>query len=159
MRDITQPPPEIISLQQKEEAKFQCSRCGADRGCDCNAPAVAKLAEIKEQARQRDRAYKERKRQEKQQSGDVANDAAERAEARCAAKWKAFTAEEEREAERTTKGEPMSPQDEAMAKLELLIINTGYETVVAQLSAREAIERLEQARDNLRSIINGYIPF
>ena len=40
------------------------------------------MAELKEQARQRDRAYKERKREQKQQTGDVANDAAACAEAR-----------------------------------------------------------------------------
>jgi hypothetical protein len=72
-------PAEIIQFQKKQEAKFICSACGADRACDCNAPAVEKLAEIKEQARQRDRAYKERKRQQKQQSGDVAAREPERA--------------------------------------------------------------------------------
>lgn len=64
----------VIQFQKKQEAKFSCSKCGEDRFCDCNAPAIEKLAEIREQARQRDRAYKERKREQKQQSGDVADD-------------------------------------------------------------------------------------
>jgi hypothetical protein len=64
----------IVQFQQRQEAKFICSACGADRGCQCNAPAVEKLAEMREQARQRDRTYKERKSQQKQQPGDVANE-------------------------------------------------------------------------------------
>ena len=59
---------EVVQLQKKEEAKFMCSACGSDRGCNCNAPAVEKLAEKIEQDRQRAKAYRERKKaQEKQQ--------------------------------------------------------------------------------------------
>jgi len=32
----------IVQLQKKEEAKFICSACGADRCCDCHAPAIPK---------------------------------------------------------------------------------------------------------------------
>src|SRR5262249_8876544 len=63
--------PAITQFQKKQEARFMCSACGADRGCNCNAPAVERLAEIKERARQRQRAYDERKRQQKQQSSYV----------------------------------------------------------------------------------------
>jgi hypothetical protein len=45
----------IVQFQKKQEAKFICSACGADRGCNCNAPAVEKLAEKLEQDRQRAR--------------------------------------------------------------------------------------------------------
>jgi hypothetical protein len=33
----------VIELrQEKKEAQFVCSACGADRGCQCNEPAVPK---------------------------------------------------------------------------------------------------------------------
>jgi len=51
----------IVQFQKKQEAKFICSACGADRGCDCNAPAVEKLAEKLEQDRQRARKARDRK--------------------------------------------------------------------------------------------------
>jgi hypothetical protein len=52
---------QIIQMQRKPEARFACSACGADRGCDCNAPAVEKLAHKAEQDRKNQRAYRERK--------------------------------------------------------------------------------------------------
>jgi hypothetical protein len=52
---------EIVQFKKSEEAKFICSACGADRGCNCNAPAVEKLATKLEQDRQRAKAYRERK--------------------------------------------------------------------------------------------------
>jgi hypothetical protein len=61
----------IVQLQKKEEAKFICSACGADRGCDCNAPAIEKLAQKQEQDRQRAKAYRERKAEENQQPRHV----------------------------------------------------------------------------------------
>jgi hypothetical protein len=51
---------QIIQMQRKPEARFACSACGADRGCDCNAPAVEKLAKKQEQGRQASKAYRER---------------------------------------------------------------------------------------------------
>jgi DNA-binding Lrp family transcriptional regulator len=32
----------IVQLQKKQEAQFLCSACGADRSCNCNAPAIPK---------------------------------------------------------------------------------------------------------------------
>jgi hypothetical protein len=100
MTTITKPA-EIIQFQQKQEAQFVCSACGADRACDCNAPAVEKLAGKLEQDRQRARRAREKKALEKSKAASRDDDdepsAADRAEARCAAKWKAFTAEEKRE--------------------------------------------------------------
>jgi hypothetical protein len=52
---------QIIQMQRKPEARFACSACGADRGCDCNAPAVEKLAKQAEQVRQRMKRYRENK--------------------------------------------------------------------------------------------------
>lgn len=40
-------------IEQVGQSQFVCSACGAGRDCDCNAPAMERLAEIKEQARQR----------------------------------------------------------------------------------------------------------
>lgn len=68
---MTKATAEIVQFQKKQEVKFMCSACGADRGCDCNAPAVEKLAEMVEQRRKAKRAYNERKRQQKQQSGNI----------------------------------------------------------------------------------------
>jgi hypothetical protein len=53
--------------QQALQAKYICSACGEDRICNCNAPAIEKLAQKQEQARQASKAYRERKAEEKQQ--------------------------------------------------------------------------------------------
>lgn len=42
------PSAEIVQLEKKQEAKFICSACGADRACDCNAPAVEREAARRE---------------------------------------------------------------------------------------------------------------
>jgi hypothetical protein len=62
---------EIVQFKKSEEAKFICSACGADRGCNCNAPAVEKLATKLEQDRQRAKAYRERKNEGKQEPRHV----------------------------------------------------------------------------------------
>jgi hypothetical protein len=59
--------------QKKEEAKFICSACGADRVCNCDAPAVEKLAAKMEQDRQRARKAREKKAEQKQQPRHVRN--------------------------------------------------------------------------------------
>jgi hypothetical protein len=46
---------------QQQESPFVCAACGADRGCDCNAPVVERLREIKENTRQRSATYRKRK--------------------------------------------------------------------------------------------------
>jgi hypothetical protein len=68
--DINQPS-NIVQFQKKEEAKYICSACGADRGCNCNAPAVEKLAQKQEQDRQRSKEYRARKAEENQHSRHV----------------------------------------------------------------------------------------
>ncbi len=53
--------------------RMACTKCGAEANASCNCGvAYEALAGFKEKARQRDRAYKDRKRQQKQQTGDVA---------------------------------------------------------------------------------------
>jgi hypothetical protein len=59
---------EVIQFQKKQEAKFVCSACGADRGCQCNAPAVEKVAAEMERQRQKARAYYQKKKSEQNQS-------------------------------------------------------------------------------------------
>lgn len=49
-----------IVRQQKQELLYTCSACGADRGCDCNAPAVEKLKTIQENQRAASKAYRAR---------------------------------------------------------------------------------------------------
>jgi hypothetical protein len=61
--------------QQQLQAKYICSACGADRGCQCNAPAIEKLAQKQEQDRRRAKAYRERKAEENQQSRHVTEEA------------------------------------------------------------------------------------
>lgn len=78
----------VEQVQQIKQSKFICSACGSGRDCDCNAPALERLAELKEQARQR----QIKKREQKQEPRHVTNDAAS-AEARKAA----YAAEEEEE--------------------------------------------------------------
>jgi hypothetical protein len=53
--------------------RFICSACGADRVCNCNAPAVEKLAAKMEQDRQRARKAREKKAEQKQQPRHVRN--------------------------------------------------------------------------------------
>jgi hypothetical protein len=58
--------------QKKQEAKWLCSACGEDRNCNCNAPAVEKLAAKLEQDRQRARrAYEKKKAEQNQQPSHV----------------------------------------------------------------------------------------
>ena len=40
--DLERPICEVIEVQKQQEAKFLCSACGAERGCNCNAPAIPK---------------------------------------------------------------------------------------------------------------------
>ena len=74
-------------IEQVKQSKFICSACGSARDCDCAAPALERLAELKEQARQR----QIKKREQKQEPRHVTNDAAASAGARRAA----YAAEEE----------------------------------------------------------------
>jgi len=60
--------PAFVQVQKQQQAKFMCSACGADRGCNCNAPAVEKLAEKLEQDRQRARKARAKKTLEKSTS-------------------------------------------------------------------------------------------
>jgi hypothetical protein len=64
----------FVQVQKQQQAKFMCSACGADRGCDCNAPAVEKLAAQKELNRQRQARHAEKKRKQKQQTPNVSSD-------------------------------------------------------------------------------------
>jgi hypothetical protein len=57
--------------QQTLQAKYICSACGADRSCNCNAPAIEKLAQKQEQDRQRAKEYRARKAEENQQRRHV----------------------------------------------------------------------------------------
>lgn len=50
----------IVKLDQRQQTKFVCSACGSGRDCDCNAPALERLAEIKERKRQEARRYRDR---------------------------------------------------------------------------------------------------
>jgi len=47
MKPMTGKSDTIITFPQphRQELLFRCSACGADRGCDCNAPAIEKIAE------------------------------------------------------------------------------------------------------------------
>ena len=65
---------EVIQFQKKQEAKYICSACGADRVCNCAAPAVEKLADKMEQDRQRARrAYEKKKAEQNQTPSHVRN--------------------------------------------------------------------------------------
>lgn len=69
---------EVIQFQKKQEAKFMCSACGEDRGCNCNAPAVEKIAAEKERQRQKARNWREKKKQNQQsRTGTENNDDAQ----------------------------------------------------------------------------------
>jgi len=56
---------------EKEEAKFQCSACGADRGCNCNALAVDKIEKALTAQERRRVAEKERREKAKENNGRV----------------------------------------------------------------------------------------
>jgi hypothetical protein len=54
-------PPAIV--EQVKQSKFICSACGGARDCDCTAPAVERLAKIREQTRQRTNKAREKAKQ------------------------------------------------------------------------------------------------
>ena len=61
---------EVIMLQRKQEAKFICSACGADRICNCNAPALERLTQLEEKAAEQ----REKKRKQKQKQREKSNE-------------------------------------------------------------------------------------
>jgi hypothetical protein len=63
----------IVQLQKKQESEFVCSACGADRACDCNAPALEREAARREIERQASAKYRAKKREQKQQSRHMTN--------------------------------------------------------------------------------------
>jgi hypothetical protein len=73
-----------VPRQQVLQSKFICSACGADRDCQCTAPAVERLAQKQEQDRQRSKAYRERKTEENQTTRHV-TETEERDRAECVA--------------------------------------------------------------------------
>src|SRR5262245_3782539 len=68
-------PPAIERRQQRTE--FVCSACGADRGCDCNAPALARAEKVLAAAEQRRVKDRDRKREERAVRGRAAENAEE----------------------------------------------------------------------------------
>jgi len=48
-------------VQEQRQSEFICSACGSARDCDCNAPALARLAAKKENERKASKAYRDRK--------------------------------------------------------------------------------------------------
>jgi hypothetical protein len=63
-------PPGQAQYKNQEQPKFYCSACGSDRYCDCNAPALERLAAITEKSRQRDREKKQRQRERQKLNGN-----------------------------------------------------------------------------------------
>jgi len=61
--------PEIV--RQVKQSQFVCSACGADRACDCNAPALERELARKEAHRVVAREHAKRKRGEKQRPIDI----------------------------------------------------------------------------------------
>lgn len=60
-------------IEQVGQSQFVCSACGAGRDCDCNAPAMERFAEIKEQARQRQIKKREQEQRLRHVTDAVAN--------------------------------------------------------------------------------------
>jgi hypothetical protein len=63
-------PPGQAQYKNQEQPKFYCSACGNDRYCDCNAPALERLAAITEKSRQREREKKQRQREREKLNGN-----------------------------------------------------------------------------------------
>src|SRR5689334_21442962 len=61
---------EQAQYKNQEQPKFYCSACGNDRYCDCNAPALDRLAAITEKNRQREREKKQRQREREKLNGN-----------------------------------------------------------------------------------------
>ena len=67
------PATEIVA-PYRQESPYICSACGADRGCDCNAPALKKLAQFeakREAHRQANREAMRKSREAKCTTRDV----------------------------------------------------------------------------------------
>jgi hypothetical protein len=58
-------------VQTKKESEFVCSACGADRACDCNAPALEREAARRELHRQAQIKHRNKKRQQNQELRDI----------------------------------------------------------------------------------------
>jgi hypothetical protein len=61
-------PPEMVRQQRGQESPFVCSSCGADRGCDCNAPALERIAAKRERDRETSRARMRKHREKDKQN-------------------------------------------------------------------------------------------
>lgn len=62
---------QIIQFKNQRQSEFVCSACGADRYCNCNAPALERLADLeekKERERQQAREKMRRKREKDKQN-------------------------------------------------------------------------------------------
>jgi hypothetical protein len=57
-------------VEQQKQSKFICSACGSARDCDCAAPAMERIAEIREQKRQAQAKWREKS---KENNGRVAS--------------------------------------------------------------------------------------
>ena len=64
----------VVTFPQRvrQELPYRCWACGADRGCDCDAPAVEKLATQRQRQREADARYSaKRKAKRNQQAVDI----------------------------------------------------------------------------------------
>lgn len=50
-------------VERIKQSEFVCSACGADRDCNCSAPALQRLAELKEKERVKKAKYREKARE------------------------------------------------------------------------------------------------
>jgi hypothetical protein len=88
---------EAAIVEQLKQSQFICSACGAARDCDCNAPAMKRLAELEareaaERERQRQKAKEHREKKKAEQNQESRSGTLDDAEA-SAAERKALYAE------------------------------------------------------------------
>jgi hypothetical protein len=132
-------------VEQITQSKFVCSACGSGRDCDCAAPALERLAEIKEQARQRQ--IKKREQEKPPRHVTEPDDAAASAEARKAA----YAA-----------GEPVA--EGWQKKIALGIIDQAYHQVaevrnllLAEMVDDRVIEEIRHTVNEWRSLLDAAV--
>jgi hypothetical protein len=154
-------------VQQIKQSKFICSACGSARDCDCAAPALERLSEIKEQSRQRVRPYRERKREENQRTCNVTPAAREEQVRRTAEQIKEQLIEQARRMEQggadaareflNGVGHGYDEERHAEHDLAIRMIDAGYRTM-ARVShpdvggSKDTMAQLNRVRDRLREL-------
>jgi hypothetical protein len=142
----------IVQLQQvRKELNFLCSKCGAERGCDCNVPAIKKAAAaLAANPQKSDRAI----------SAEIGVSQPTVSKARKQSTDKSLSVDArtglDGKVRKTPKAKPTTPKEKKPdPTIELKAKLATYKGRVAVLERenkrlKQSVRKVEQERDNLR---------